>query len=214
MTEPDPAADPELLAWIVLRRVVHGGVVRVGRCYLDHARPVPGYLLETLHELISAGFLAVADPDPIAEASRRVTATAAGLARYAVLQRREALRAGRSPICRRLITLVALSAAQPDLVRVPGRSGAPDLRWGRCATDRFLHVVDPADGGLAAGREHVEALCGSALATEDLLTETGQSGRLCLACLVAIAANLPAVTRSASPFHQDPRAARNYGGST
>jgi len=78
--------DHRLLEWLVLRRVADGGVARVGAGYLDGGRPLPGFLPARIAELLEAGALTLAEPDPVAEATRRVRLTPAGQARHAELR--------------------------------------------------------------------------------------------------------------------------------
>ncbi|MFN2495176.1 MAG: hypothetical protein ABR608_04610 [Pseudonocardiaceae bacterium] len=78
----------ELLEWLVLRRVADGGVVKVGTTYLDGGRRTSGHLAGPLEELIAAGLLGPADPDPAMEATARVGLSAIGRTRYAQLRQR------------------------------------------------------------------------------------------------------------------------------
>ncbi|MGH3911674.1 MAG: hypothetical protein ACRDRM_12695, partial [Pseudonocardiaceae bacterium] len=56
-----PLSGSELIDWIALRRVCGGGVVMLCGRYVDHGRPVPGYLDEPLAGLSRAGLIALAD---------------------------------------------------------------------------------------------------------------------------------------------------------
>ncbi|MGH3929377.1 MAG: hypothetical protein ACRDTF_05305 [Pseudonocardiaceae bacterium] len=82
MSDPDP----ELLAWLALRRVRGGGVAEVGGYYLDHGLPVPAYLADPFAELTEDGLVALAAADPAG--LRRATITPTGQARYTALRER------------------------------------------------------------------------------------------------------------------------------
>jgi hypothetical protein len=69
--------------WLVLLRVHEGGVTWMDGHYLNHGRPVAGYLAEAIEELIRAELLVLARPDPIGV--QRVCVTHAGQVRYAEL---------------------------------------------------------------------------------------------------------------------------------
>ena len=101
---------PQLLAWCVLRRVVGGGVVKLGNRWLEHGRRTPMHLAETFDALTVAGLVVLADPDPVAVGQRRASATEAGRIRYAQLCRWQAEQL-RSP------------AAPAPLVAAPGLTG-------------------------------------------------------------------------------------------
>jgi hypothetical protein len=103
VSEPGPDLDPELLTWLVLRRAQRGRVVRTGGHYFDHGRPLPRHLAGTVDDLMAAGLLTLADPDPVTEVSRRIIATELGQARYAALNQGERAqrRLGQHPPCRR-----------------------------------------------------------------------------------------------------------------
>ncbi|MGH3702268.1 MAG: hypothetical protein ACRDQY_23025 [Pseudonocardiaceae bacterium] len=64
-------AGTDLLDWIALRRVSDGGVTNLDGCWLDGGRRVPGYVTETLGELLAAGLIVLADQQPVACAGRR-----------------------------------------------------------------------------------------------------------------------------------------------
>lgn len=83
-------AGTDLLDWIALRRVSDGGVTNLGGCWLDGGRRVPGYVTETLGELLAAGLIVLADQQP--GGMRRSTLTDCGAARYQRLaQQRQAV---------------------------------------------------------------------------------------------------------------------------
>lgn len=76
---------PELLQFLVLRRAHHGGLgLSASGIAVDRGRRVPDYLTDTLHTLISDGFLATA-PDPVHPARQLVHLTPAGARRYTKL---------------------------------------------------------------------------------------------------------------------------------
>jgi hypothetical protein len=77
--------DPELLAWIVFRRVHGGGVVKAGDCWLDHGQPMPRYLPIALDDFTRSGLVALGASDPLTEATQRAVLTEAGQLRYAAL---------------------------------------------------------------------------------------------------------------------------------
>ena len=79
----NPTSD--VIVWIALRRVHDGGVARVGSWWLDGGRQVPDYVPAVLDELVTAGLVALADPDPVAEVSLRAGLTDAGQTRYGEL---------------------------------------------------------------------------------------------------------------------------------
>lgn len=74
---------PKVNEWLALLRVHEGGVTRLDGHYLNHGRPVAGYLAEAIEELIRAELLALARPDPVGV--QRVCVTRAGQVRYAEL---------------------------------------------------------------------------------------------------------------------------------
>ncbi|MCA1673670.1 MAG: hypothetical protein LC799_16205 [Actinobacteria bacterium] len=74
-----------MIAWRALRRVHGGGVARVGSWWLDRGRQVPDYVPAVLDEFVTAGLVALADPDPVAEVSLRAGLTEAGQTRYGEL---------------------------------------------------------------------------------------------------------------------------------
>lgn len=83
-----PLSGSELIDWIALRRVCGGGVVMLCGRYVDHGRPVPGYLDEPLAGLSRAGLIALADIDTWGQ--RRVAPTLDGRARYVELSAQRA----------------------------------------------------------------------------------------------------------------------------
>lgn len=83
-------AGTDLLDWIALRRVSDGGVTNLDGCWLDGGRRVPGYVTETLGELLAAGLIVLADQQ--SGGMRRSTLTDCGAARYQRLaQQRQAV---------------------------------------------------------------------------------------------------------------------------
>lgn len=80
-TELAEGLNPELLAALVLRRALGGGVARVGGVYVDWGHPMGRYLTGTFTELIDCELLALADED--GWDLRRVTVTDMGQTRYA-----------------------------------------------------------------------------------------------------------------------------------
>lgn len=77
--------ESDVIAWIALRRVHGGAVARVGSCWVDGGRRLPDYLPAVLDEFVTAGLVALAAPDPVAEVSLRASLTEAGHARYGEL---------------------------------------------------------------------------------------------------------------------------------
>lgn len=167
--------NPALLTWLVLRRVQRGGVKKLGGTYLDQNRPLPGHLLATVNELFTADLLALADPDPIAEATQQVITTETGLSRYVALcaQQRADLGTVAGPACRRLDVREATASS-------------PDLHWARCPIDQRLHAFKPADQTGVGAEGYVEALCGYLLAADVLAIEGAPSGALCMGCTVDV----------------------------
>jgi hypothetical protein len=47
----------------------------------------------------------------------------------------------------------------------------PEVRWARCPRDGRLHVLEPADMILVAGRGHAEAICRHSMPAEGLALE-------------------------------------------
>lgn len=72
------------LEWLALHGVRGGGVVKSAGVYLDQGRPVPGHLIGVFDRLVWAGFVAVAEGDPL-WAQRRLSLTDTGQARYEAL---------------------------------------------------------------------------------------------------------------------------------
>lgn len=60
----NPLAGADLYAWMALRRVSGGGVAKLGDHYLDRGRPTPGYVAESLAELLEGGLVALAASGP------------------------------------------------------------------------------------------------------------------------------------------------------
>jgi hypothetical protein len=79
-TSPMDGVRPELLAALVLRRTLGGGVAKAGKVYVDYGYRMGPHLTGTFAELIEGGLLALADEDC---GLRRVRVTGAGRARYA-----------------------------------------------------------------------------------------------------------------------------------
>lgn len=78
-------SDPGLYEWIALRRVHEGGTAKSAGAYLDHGRPIPGYLTTVFDWLILTGLVTVAEGDPLWEL-RRLSLTDFGQARYMTLR--------------------------------------------------------------------------------------------------------------------------------
>lgn len=83
VTEFQP--ESEVIAWIALRRLNTGEVVRLADHWLNSGRPVPCYLTDTLHQLTRARLVTLAEPAPD-DLTRRATLTESGRARYTDLQ--------------------------------------------------------------------------------------------------------------------------------
>ncbi|MGH3913629.1 MAG: hypothetical protein ACRDTC_09480 [Pseudonocardiaceae bacterium] len=77
-------SDPDLYAWMALRRVTDGYLAKMAGAYFDRGRPVPEYLTEVFDQLIWTGLVAVAEGDTLWDL-RRLSLTGTGKARYAVL---------------------------------------------------------------------------------------------------------------------------------
>lgn len=101
---PRPLTGPELLVWIALRRVHTGRVAQFEGRYYDSGRRVPCFLPAVFDDLVKAGLLALAEPDPASAGLRRVVLTSEGRARFVVLSEQEsqwirrAGRTGREPV--------------------------------------------------------------------------------------------------------------------
>lgn len=74
---------PEVTEWLALHRVHEGGLTKLNHTYLNHGRPVAGYLADALDGLIHTEHLALGQPSPSGQRQVRVTHT--GQARYAHL---------------------------------------------------------------------------------------------------------------------------------
>lgn len=86
---PRRLAGPELFAWLALRRADAGRVARIQGRYYDSGRRMPCFLLGVFEELVEAGLLTLAEPDPSWPELRRATLTRDGRARFAALSERE-----------------------------------------------------------------------------------------------------------------------------
>lgn len=80
-TSPSPVKGvrPELLAALVLRRALRGGVAQAGPIYVDYGYRMGRYLTSTFTELIENELLSLAEENC---GLRRVRVTEAGRARY------------------------------------------------------------------------------------------------------------------------------------
>lgn len=78
-------AGPAPEQWRALHRLHEGAVTKEAGVYLDHDRPIPENLVAMFDELAWAGWLSIAEGDPLWE-QRRVGLTESGQARYAVLR--------------------------------------------------------------------------------------------------------------------------------
>jgi len=78
----DSLTGTDLHHWIALRRVFDGEVTRLDDCWQDHGHPVPGYVTDSLNELLTGGLVTLADPDPTAENIAAAVLTNAGTARF------------------------------------------------------------------------------------------------------------------------------------
>jgi hypothetical protein len=79
-TSPVEGVRPELLAALVLRRALRGGVAKAGPIYVDYGYRMGRHLTGTFTELIEGGSLALAEENC---GLRRVWVTDAGRAHYA-----------------------------------------------------------------------------------------------------------------------------------
>jgi hypothetical protein len=116
----NPLAGADLYDWMALRRVSEGGVTQTGGCWLESGHRVPGYIADTLTELLAGGLVTLADQDPYG--LRRATLTDSGTARYQSLcqQRQIALKV---PAPRFGATCQQAGADDPD---PPGGTALPD----------------------------------------------------------------------------------------
>jgi hypothetical protein len=78
----DSLTGTDLYHWIALRRVFDGEVTRLGDCWRDHGHPVPGYVTDSLDELLRGGLVMLADPDSTAENVAPAALTNTGIARF------------------------------------------------------------------------------------------------------------------------------------
>ncbi|MGH3939484.1 MAG: hypothetical protein ACRDTG_12815 [Pseudonocardiaceae bacterium] len=75
-------AGTELREWMALRRVSEGAVTKLGTHWLDHGRPVPCFLPDTLNDLTHTGLITLTDPDPLLGGRHRATITPTGHTHY------------------------------------------------------------------------------------------------------------------------------------
>jgi hypothetical protein len=78
----DSLTGTDLHHWIALRRVFDGEVTRLDDCWRDHGHSVPGYVTDSLNELLMGELVTLANPDPTAENIAPVELTKAGTARF------------------------------------------------------------------------------------------------------------------------------------
>jgi hypothetical protein len=78
----------DLHHWIALRRVFDGEVTKLDDCWRDHGHPVPGYVTDSLNQLLMGELVTLADPDPAAENIAPAALTNAGVARFEQLCQR------------------------------------------------------------------------------------------------------------------------------
>ncbi len=74
---------PGVTEWLALLRAHEGGLTKLNNGYLNHGRPVAGYLADALETLIRTEQLALGAPSPSGQ--RQVRVTHAGQARFAQL---------------------------------------------------------------------------------------------------------------------------------
>ncbi len=72
----------DLHHWIALRRVFDGEVTKLDDCWRDHGHLVPGYVTDSLNQLLTGELVTLADPDPTAENIAAAALTNAGVARF------------------------------------------------------------------------------------------------------------------------------------
>lgn len=78
--------DADLGHWIALRRILDGGVIQLdGHYWVDHGRTPPDYVIDALTQLLDAGLVMLADPDPKAAAVTQAVLTTTGAAHYGQL---------------------------------------------------------------------------------------------------------------------------------
>jgi hypothetical protein len=78
----------DLHHWIALRRVFDGEVTKLDDCWRDHGHRVPGYVTDSLNELLTGGLVTLAHPDPTAENIASAALTTTGTARFEQLCQR------------------------------------------------------------------------------------------------------------------------------
>jgi hypothetical protein len=78
----DSLTGTDLHHWIALRRVFDGEVTRLDDCWRDHGHPVPGYVTDSLNELLTGGLVTLADADPTAEKIAPAELTNTGTVRF------------------------------------------------------------------------------------------------------------------------------------
>ncbi len=74
---------PEAVEWLALHRVHEGGLTSCNGGYLNHGRPVAGYLADALDVLVRTGHLALGPSSPTGQ--HQVCVTHTGQARYGEL---------------------------------------------------------------------------------------------------------------------------------
>ncbi|MGH3914768.1 MAG: hypothetical protein ACRDTC_15370 [Pseudonocardiaceae bacterium] len=79
---PKALTGTALREWMALRRVGEGAVTKLGTHWLDHGRPVPCFLPDTLNDLTHTGLITLTDPDPLLGGRHRATITPAGHTHY------------------------------------------------------------------------------------------------------------------------------------
>ncbi|MGH3941109.1 MAG: hypothetical protein ACRDTG_21210 [Pseudonocardiaceae bacterium] len=83
------AGDPARDEWRALHLIQEGAVTKVAGVYLHHDRPIPAELVAVFGEIAWAGWLSLAEGDPLWD-HRPVSLTDAGAARHAALRKRYA----------------------------------------------------------------------------------------------------------------------------
>lgn len=73
----------EVTEWLALHRAHEGGVTKLNNGFLNHGRPVAGYLADAIDGLIRSEHLVLGQPSPSGQRQIRVTHT--GQTRYAQL---------------------------------------------------------------------------------------------------------------------------------
>ncbi len=74
---------PQVAEWLALHRVREGGATRLASHYFTEGRPVTDCVANALDGLISAGFLALDQPNPTGQ--QQVCLTCTGQTRYVAL---------------------------------------------------------------------------------------------------------------------------------